>query len=241
MKAMKSTLVWTCLLSALLAGAGMCEERTFKSSDGKELVAEIVKATAADVTVKRKNDGKEFTLPLARLSKEDQEFVTAWLAKKEASEKLNTRAEREMEVSQRDGKKTMLKIPKGEFLSADGVLTLYPGDKVHLEFEKQGEKLANPTLVAEVTHPERTITFEMSHKEGTAILMRTTEIQQTVALDCTHCAIGSDEFARTNLIPTEKGLASFDSWPGTVWIVRLSNLEVSDRPAMEVYQEKVGK
>jgi hypothetical protein len=46
-------------------------------------------------------------------------------------------------------------------------------------------------------------------------------MQETVAMDCTHRGQGSDKFFRTNLRPTEKGLASFDSWPAGAWTVRL--------------------
>lgn len=236
---MKFSILCAGFLGGILLVPEAVAERKFTSADGKELVAEIIAATEAEVTLKKSSDGKEYTLPLARFSKEDQDFVAAWLAKA----KLNKRAERELELSTRDGEGEAKKVtvPKGEFMSADGVLTLYPGDTVHVEFQKEGEKLGGPTIVAEVTHPERTITFAMSHQKGIAFLMRTTEMQETVAFDCTHCAIGSDDFARTNLIPTEKGLAAGDSWPGNVWIVRVMNLEVSKRPAMEVYQEKVGK
>ena len=32
-----------------------------------------------------------------------------------------------------------------------------------------------------------------------------------------------------------------DSWPNSVWILRLSNIEVTSRPASEVYEEKVSQ
>lgn len=48
-------------------------------------------------------------------------------------------------------------------------------------------------------------------------------------------------YSSTNLRPTEKGLASFDSWPGSVWSLKLTNIEVSNRSAQEVYTEKVKK
>ena len=49
--------------------------RTWTSSDGKKLEADFVSATETHVTLKRSKDGKSFTLPLARLSAEDQTYI----------------------------------------------------------------------------------------------------------------------------------------------------------------------
>jgi hypothetical protein len=62
-----------------------------------------------------------------------------------------------------------------------------------------------------------------------------------VALDCTHRGIGREDFSPTNLIPTEKGLGSFDSWPNSVWILHLSKIEVTSKPASEIYKEKTAQ
>lgn len=120
-----------------------------------------------------------------------------------------------------------------------GVLEIFPGDTVHLEFEDEGGKLVRPKVVAEVKNPKRTITFAMTQNSSMTMLTRKTAIQQTVAMDCTNRGLGSEEFSPTNLNPTEKGMSAFDSWPNTVWILRLSNIEVSAKPASEVYQKKV--
>jgi hypothetical protein len=209
------------------------ETRTFTSSDGKKLEAELVKATDKEATLKRKGDGKEFVIPLDRLSEDDRKYIATHLAGQAA----NTRAAREIELSVAKGKTEKMKVPEGPYLSADGTLTLYPGDEVHLEFSADGK----PSIVAEVTKPERTLSLAMSNEEGMTLLSRTTKMEPAVAMDCTHRAAGSEKFARTNLHPTEKGLGGFDSWPGTVWTLRLSNFEVTDRPADEVYMERVNK
>jgi len=132
-----------------------------------------------------------------------------------------------------------IEIPEIKRLSDDGVLEIFPGDIVHLEFQEADGDLINPKVVADVTHPQRSITFKMTQDESITMLSRNTKIQQTVALDCTHRGMRSEDFSPTNLRPTEKGLSSFDSWPNTVWILRLSNIEVTSRSASEVYAEKV--
>lgn len=134
-----------------------------------------------------------------------------------------------------------IEIPEVKRLGDDGVLELFPGDTVHLEFAEEEGNLVRPRIVGKVQHPKRTITLEMKQDEKMTMLSRSTEIQNTVAMDCVHRGLGSDEFFPTNLQPTEKGLAVFDSWPNSVWILRLSNIEATSRPASEVYEEKVSR
>jgi len=123
----------------------------------------------------------------------------------------------------------------------DGVLQLFPGDTVHLEFEEKDGNLVSPGVVAKVEHPERTITLKMTQDESITMLFRESAIQKTVAMDCEHRGLGNEDFFRTNLYPTENGLAAGDSWPNSVWILRLSNIEATSKPASEVYEEKVSQ
>ncbi|MDB6079472.1 MAG: hypothetical protein JWO82_3219, partial [Akkermansiaceae bacterium] len=92
----------------------------------------------------------------------------------------NLRKERDLVVTMEGGKEVKAKIPAGEFLGKDGVLTLYLGDEVNLEFQDKGGKLVEP----KVEHPERTLTFKMSQKGETVMMSRTGEIQKAVAMDC---------------------------------------------------------
>lgn len=156
-------------------------------------------------------------------------------------QKPNLRPAHDVELALEGGGKKKMAVPKGNYLSADGTLTLYAGDTVNLEFSKEGEKWGAPKVVTEIKNPDRTITFSMTQKAEATMLMRSTKIQSTVAMDCQNCGIDSNSFGRTNLNPTEKGFASADGWPGTVWILRLSNFEVTERPASEVYEERCRK
>lgn len=60
---------------ALLLGTASLQGRTWTSSDGKRLEADFVSSTETHVVLKRAKDGRTFTLPLARLSADDQTFV----------------------------------------------------------------------------------------------------------------------------------------------------------------------
>jgi len=234
---MTTSITTTFCVAVLFLAPLSSAQREFTSSDGKKLQAEITAASETEVTLKREKDGKDFTIPLDRLSEDDQKFVAAWIANR----KLNTRPGRKLTLSLEGGQTKTVEIPKGEYLSEDGTLTLHPGDTIHLEFDEGAAKARKPHIVSEVKDPKRTITFSMSQDKGMTMLSRKTEMQKTVAMDCTHRGLGSDKYARTNLYPTEKGLAAFDSWPGSVWSLRLSDFEVTDRSASEVYQERTSK
>lgn len=134
-----------------------------------------------------------------------------------------------------------IEIPEIRRFSEEGVLEIFPGDTVHLEFEEEGGNLVRPRVVTAVADRARTITFKMTQDESITMLYRETGIQNTVALDCRYRQLGSDELGQTNLYPTEKGLVGGDSWSNSVWMLRLSNIEVTSKPAAEVYEEKTSR
>jgi hypothetical protein len=63
------------------------DARTFTSSSGKKLEAEIVSATESTVELKT-DKGKTYKVPLTKLSKEDREFVADWRKEQMKSEAL---------------------------------------------------------------------------------------------------------------------------------------------------------
>lgn len=60
--------------------------RIWTSTDGRELTGEFLKSDEKTVTVSRDN-GKTVTIPLAMLQPDDQKFVSAQVAEREAAEK----------------------------------------------------------------------------------------------------------------------------------------------------------
>lgn len=65
--------------------ASGADSRTWKSTDGRELVGEFVKAEGESVTVRRPN-GNTATIPVAILNAEDQKFVVSQKAEKQAAD-----------------------------------------------------------------------------------------------------------------------------------------------------------
>jgi predicted peptidase len=80
MKSLKLIGALLCCLAFLILSA-QGEMREWETADGaKTLLAEYVRSGDGSVTIRRKRDGKDFTLSLDKLSEADQE----WVKKKEA-------------------------------------------------------------------------------------------------------------------------------------------------------------
>lgn len=83
-----STTVWRSVISSILLvlaanSTFAAETRTWKTADGKFSVeAELVEATATEVTLRRSDNGKVVKVPLSKLSNSDRD----WLAKAKSSE-----------------------------------------------------------------------------------------------------------------------------------------------------------
>ena len=162
---------------------------------------------------------------------------SAQIAKKKTKIDPNIRPESEV-VLKFEHK---IKILETKRFNDKGVLLLFAGDTVHLEFEEVKGKLVRPKVVDKVKYPKRSITFEMTQDASITMLFRKTEIQKTVAVDCEHRSVRSEDFLPTNLLPTEKGLMVGDSWSNSVWAIRISNIEVTSKSAEKVYEERISK
>jgi hypothetical protein len=120
--------------------------RTWTDKDGRSIEAEIVSADGLQVTVNK--GGKEFKLPLDRLSDKDQEFVKTWAEEQKDKEKAADTAEDAPGAAAAGG------------LTFDGK-PLVAGGKTNLfEYDYSPEQLANtkkvkgnPTYKAEYAPP----------------------------------------------------------------------------------------
>src|SRR5437867_2847488 len=77
---MKTSIVWHCGAMALavivILGTAVAEVRTWTSADGKfKVEAEMLSVQEGKVSL-RKADGTEVTVPLAKLSEADRQYVT---------------------------------------------------------------------------------------------------------------------------------------------------------------------
>ncbi|MFO0939647.1 MAG: SHD1 domain-containing protein [Pirellulales bacterium] len=89
------------ILSCSSISAG--EPRTWRSSDAKfQVVAEFISATEAEVKLRRADSGKEIVVPLSKLSKADQEFVSQQIAdlQKQPVNKSNSSKSTDLKLTQ---------------------------------------------------------------------------------------------------------------------------------------------
>lgn len=66
-------------MQADLKSSIRAEIRNWTSNDGATIQAGLVRATSDSATILRHPDRTEFTIPLSRLSKDDQDYVKQWL------------------------------------------------------------------------------------------------------------------------------------------------------------------
>lgn len=108
--------VW-CLWSSVLAGA---ELRTWTDRDGRTVEAELVRADAGNVVIRRA-DGREFTLPKTRLGEADLAYLEATAAVAGAKREVEAKPEPAAEGAEAERTKTLNKA-LGLPLWADGQL-----------------------------------------------------------------------------------------------------------------------
>lgn len=82
MHPLRSSLAAVFLALACSTGSAQAgETRFFVSTAGTLLEAELVSAAGENVTLRRKEDGRELTVVRATLCKEDHAYIDAWLAR----------------------------------------------------------------------------------------------------------------------------------------------------------------
>ncbi|MEM7383792.1 MAG: hypothetical protein AAF514_02510, partial [Verrucomicrobiota bacterium] len=69
------------------------QSRVYTNSDGKEIEADYVSSSDTHVTLKLKRNGKDYTFPIAQLSKADQAYVVEVRASLEKEEQQKASAE----------------------------------------------------------------------------------------------------------------------------------------------------
>lgn len=204
-----------------------------KDTKGREITVTILNHTDEKVTFEK--DGKKFTVPWQTFDEASIKLIKATPLPGAA----NKRPERTQTITNTIGKKIEVTVPAGEILSKDGVLDIYLGDTIHLEFEKTGGSFTHPKVVATVTKPEQTITLDFQVTEDGHILTRTTQIQQTVAFNCYEMQINGKEFFKNNnFFPTEKGQKEEQRWLNDYWHLQLRDIEVTTKTAAQVFQER---
>ncbi|MDB4272966.1 hypothetical protein N9873_01910 [Akkermansiaceae bacterium] len=223
------------LIAFALASVVQATPLTLKDIKGREIVVEI---TAYDEdTVTFKKGSKDYTVPW-------KTFDDASIKKIKSSplpNPNNKRTEKKVTLQLKDGEPKTLETTTDVYFNEKGILELYPGDVVHLEFEEVEGELINPKVVKEVVNRDRSFTFKFVQNANASILHRSPGLKKTAAVDCSFRDISGDQFESKILFPTEQGRLVVDVFPGTVWTIRVSNIELSDKRAQTVAKERETK
>lgn len=74
----RNVMFWLCTIPFLFSFMEADDIRDFQSKDGRTLTAQIIEANLTEVKIKRERDLKEFIIPIADLSVEDQNYINGW-------------------------------------------------------------------------------------------------------------------------------------------------------------------
>ena len=77
----------------LFLGPLHAQSRIFTSSDGKIIEAEYLSSSESHVTLKLNRNGREYTIPIERLSNDDQQFVAELRASRETAAEAKAAAD----------------------------------------------------------------------------------------------------------------------------------------------------
>lgn len=137
---MNAFLLSTFMLIGLSSLSALAEFREWTSSDGRTLLAEFVQFQDDQVTIKRRVDGREFSLPLTTLSETDQ----AWVREQGAA--LQKQAE--LEAAKADASNPFARLVTGnwERHEGDGLKYRFYGDP-KLRDESSGDSPKTYPLV----------------------------------------------------------------------------------------------
>lgn len=75
------SLLLTCLLLSLATHSLRAEMRDFTNLKGDTIRAELIEVDGGKATIKR-DDGREFTVPITMFSKDDREYIAKWAKEK---------------------------------------------------------------------------------------------------------------------------------------------------------------
>lgn len=112
-----------------LSAWGSSEYRTFKSMDGREMIAAIQRVNANEITIKRQADGRQFTVNLSTFSDKDQQFIKDW----DEMNRLSQRDALEVKIRRVTGDRS-----KSSSLSTDSK-TWMEGYEISITNETRGE------------------------------------------------------------------------------------------------------
>ncbi len=112
-------------------------------------------------------------------------------------------------------------IPSSPIVNPDNSVQIYPGEKLFLEFELNGQEIKSIKSVKEILNPNKTVTIEFVQETESNIhkhMMLT--IRNPFQLDLTYSSMmflmNNNEWVKTTVLPIKAGLFSIEIWPDII-------------------------
>lgn len=196
-----------CVISVLLTGfpcrmdgAETPAMITLKSTDGKTFEGTVLALEKGLVKVKRK-DGKEFDIPLSRLTPETIAEIQKATAAKNVSEKKDSPSPKKPPIA---------KPTKPDDIEIKVIAKC--GEKVSATFEQKGDVVTKAMVVKAPDDKTPHFDVEVSNSDGTTIAKSKHNFPKTLTMSCLARSKGSKNYFESNISPLFPGLPCYDSW-----------------------------
>ena len=112
-------------------------------------------------------------------------------------------------------------IPSSPIVNPDNSVQIYPGEKLFLEFELNGQEIKSIKSVKDILNPNKTITIEFVQETESKIHQRMMlTIENPFQLDLTYSSImflqKNNKWVETTVLPVRAGKSTFEIWPDII-------------------------
>jgi hypothetical protein len=120
------------------------------------------------------------------------------------------------------------------YVLPDKTIQLYPGETIHIEILQENGAVKKLTAVKEIKDSSRTVTISFSqsvNKEspGLATLKVTNPFSSRLIYKAKIFLLTQNDWADTNVLPVEPGIAGFEAWPQVITSIILSDWKIQKK------------
>lgn len=157
-----------------------------------------------------------------------QQQQTPEQAREAICQKVSCRAVTNVRLKLNDKEYFEMEFPKGPYV-AEGFINVLAGEEIFVEFDEADGALSNPQYVKTAANPERTITFRLEQTVEGSMLKVKNPFTKNIAYDCLIQHYKEQRLRKTNVLPVQAKLLSFEIWPYPVAQVVISNVRYAQK------------
>lgn len=136
----------------------------------------------------------------------------------------------QQELSLLDGKKEKIDYPESPIINEEGLISIIPGEKLAVRFEKDGDKLVKPVLEKDTAKQKDCVLLDCSHTDGHLMLVVKNPYDKFLHYKCGTIQHGSEDGAieRRRNLPVNPGLKCYEGYNGTEVILFFKDFFLHD-------------